>query len=126
MNSLYNAIRKKTSGFTLVEIMIVILIIGILLAIAIPNFLTARNSSRARSCVANLEQIDAAKQQYIMDSKAATTYPFTSGLTELTNYLHNTPSCPAGGTYVVGAGNVSPTCNYGTTDGSQFAHQLPQ
>ena len=64
---------KKATGFTLVEIMIVVLIIGILLAIAIPNFVAARESSRAKACVGNLKQIDSATQQWCMDQKKSNT-----------------------------------------------------
>ncbi|MEO0249499.1 MAG: prepilin-type N-terminal cleavage/methylation domain-containing protein, partial [candidate division WOR-3 bacterium] len=66
-------IKRSQKGFTLVEIMIVVLIIGILLAIAVPNFIRARESSRAKSCVANLKQIESAKEQWAMDTKAAPT-----------------------------------------------------
>jgi type II secretory pathway pseudopilin PulG len=49
--------------------MIVVLIIGILLAIAVPNFVRAREQSRAKSCSANLKQIESAVQQYAMDNR---------------------------------------------------------
>ena len=54
--------RTRKRGFTLVEIMIVVLIIGILLAIAIPNFINARQTSRVQTIVANLREVDAAKE----------------------------------------------------------------
>ena len=63
--------RNKKKGFTLVEIMIVVLIIGILLAIAVPNFITARQNSRAQTIIANLEQIEAAKEQCAMNEGLA-------------------------------------------------------
>ncbi|MBX3097772.1 MAG: type II secretion system protein [Fimbriimonadaceae bacterium] len=59
--------RKKKNAFTLVEIMIVVLIIGILLAIAVPNFMTARQNSRANTIIANLEKIEDAKEQCAMN-----------------------------------------------------------
>jgi prepilin-type N-terminal cleavage/methylation domain-containing protein len=58
--------RRRERGFTLVEIMIVVLIIGILLAIAVPNFINARERSRANACRSNLRQIQAAKEQWAM------------------------------------------------------------
>ena len=56
-------------AFTLIEIMIVVLIIGILLGIAVPNFVRARETARAKSCVANLKAITGAWYQYSMDNK---------------------------------------------------------
>src|SRR3954454_7371146 len=90
--------RLGRKGFTLVEIMIVVLIIGILLAIAVPNFIKARESSRAKSCVANLKQIEAAKEQWCMDNKLGTSAsPGGSDLYGSGNYIRTTPSCPSGG-----------------------------
>ena len=65
----------KRSGFTLVEIMIVVAIIGLLAAIAIPSFVKARNQSQQNACINNLRIIDAGKEQWAM----ARVYSFVMG-----------------------------------------------
>jgi prepilin-type N-terminal cleavage/methylation domain-containing protein len=104
----------KKRGFTLVEIMIVIMIIGVLSVIAVPNFLTARTNSQKNSCIANLHTIEAAKEQWAMDNKKGPSdVPTSAELvgTATDGYIKYYPSCPGGGTYVINNMITRPTCN---------------
>jgi prepilin-type N-terminal cleavage/methylation domain-containing protein len=87
---------SRKSGFTLVEIMIVVAIIGLLAAIAIPNFVRARTQSQKNACINNLRQIDGAVQQWALENKAAATA--NPGFTDISSYLKNSVVCPSGGT----------------------------
>jgi prepilin-type N-terminal cleavage/methylation domain-containing protein len=109
-----NIAKSVKRAFTLVEIMIVVLIIGILLAVAVPNFMTARETSRSKSCSANLHQVESAKEQYAMDNRLADGTAVT-GLSSLSDYIKKTPQCPSGGTYTVGAIGTDPSCSVGGT-----------
>ena len=104
--------KRTKKGFTLVEIMIVVAIIALLAAIAIPSFMKARTSSQASACINNLRQIMYAKEQYAF----ANSNQITSSLSDLvgTNaYIKSTPVCPAGGTYTVNGMTVNPICSVG-------------
>ena len=122
--SVFSRIKKRRSGFTLIEIMIVVLIIAILLAIAIPNFLRARETSRAKSCSANLRQIETAKEQWAMDNKkgAGDTPDLAADL--VGTYIKSTPTCPSGGAYTVGDMSTRPTCDIGGVAGEYNYHGL--
>ncbi len=77
---------NRKGGFTLVEIMIVVAIIGLLAAIAIPNFIKARATSQANACINNLRQIDAAKQQWALETQQnSALLPHTD--TDIVSYL---------------------------------------
>ncbi len=112
--------NRKNKGFTLVEIMIVVLIIGILLAIAVPNFVKARQNSRVQTVVGNLKQIESAKEQWAMDTGAASTATPTSA--DLTpTYMKKWPVGPvgAGTDYVAGSMSALPAFKTKTADDFQ-------
>ena len=96
---------NKRTGFTLVEIMIVVLIIGILLAIAVPNFVKARQNSRLQTVIANLKQLESAKQQWAMDKgKITTDTPVEADL--VPTYMQKWPIGPVGAKTDYAAGTV--------------------
>ena len=103
---------RNRKGFTLVEIMIVVAIIGLLAAIAIPNFVNARTTARNKACQANLKQIEGAVQVWAIDNNKSGTSAVTWG-DIVPDYLKRTPECPAGGTYAITTVDADPTCSEG-------------
>ena len=103
---------SRRSAFTLVEIMIVVAIIGLLAAIAIPNFIKARELSQKNACIANLKQIDGAKNTWALEQKKVNTdTPGDSDLFGSSLYIREKPGCPANGNYSLNTVAEKPTCD---------------
>ena len=115
--------NNRKQGFTLVEIMIVVAIIGLLAAIAIPNFVKARQNAQMNTCIANLKQIDGAKEQWALEQKQSSGAGVAwTDIVGSDKYIKNTPKCPATtGTYTINNVGTAPQCSTTVT-----THVLPQ
>jgi prepilin-type N-terminal cleavage/methylation domain-containing protein len=135
-----NGIMKiKTSckaGFTLVEIMIVVAIIGLLAGMAVYNYYSARSQAQMNTCINNLRQINGAKQQWAMEQgKMINDTPVDSDIQPYLGHGANgsltsvvCPLNPTGGfdgSYTIGSMGIPPQCNVGGVGGTKYDANYP-
>lgn len=123
--------KMNNKGFTLVEIMIVVVIIGVLAVLAMPYYAKSRIQANAKACINNLRILEDAKCQFAIENKKANTSPYT--ISDLMPYLRNpeTAFCPTTGqTYSAGTSGVGPVSappvcpNYSALDPEFSSHIL--
>lgn len=109
-----HAVFRRDEGFTLVELMVVVLIIGILVAIAIPVFNAATKTARERTCHSNERTVEGAVEQYLA---ADPNYTVTGDDWDaimgklVPDYIKAEPTCPEGGTYTFDDTAKTVTCS---------------
>ncbi len=110
---------QTKTGFTMLEILIVIFIFALLIAIAVPNFIKARNEVIQVTCISNLRKLDDSVNRYAASTgKSSGDEVFLTDI--IPEFLKIKPQCPADGTYTLGPIGIDPrpTC-------SVEGHELP-
>ena len=103
--------RSRSAGFTLVEIMVVVAIIGLLMSVATVGISHAVKTAQKQTCAMNIEAIEGSKQMWMLENKKGDNDTATED--DLKPILKNGvfPTCPAGGTYTINNNATRATCS---------------
>ena len=102
----------QRGAFTLTEIMIVVAMIGLLTAIALPNYVEGRTNRQGNACIENLQRLTGAKFTWAVENKmVSSATPVDADLFGPMLYLRDKPECPAGGTYTLNRVRAKPVCS---------------
>jgi prepilin-type N-terminal cleavage/methylation domain-containing protein len=111
-------LSDRRRGFTLIEIMITVAIIGLILGIALPAFVKSRTQARRQVCIENISQIESAKQQWGLEAgKKEGDAPAEGDLVGANLYMKRMPECPGAGTYDLKSIGTVTTCTLATAEG---------
>ena len=115
-----NVTGASRNGFTLVEIMIVVAIMGLLVSLALPNFIKTRTQAQKNICLENLAQLESAKQIWgVENGKAEGDEATDDEMFGPYSYMKQRPYCPGGGVYDLTRIGENATC-------TEAGHVLPQ
>ena len=105
-------LRNRKAGYTLVEVLIVILVMSVLMAAALPLYLSSVAYSQEKTCRSNMQTIALAEAAF---RTADSAHAYTTNLPDLDGYLGSTPKCPSGGTFTAAVSTGSATAGNGQT-----------
>lgn len=109
----HKTLRLSRMKPTIFELLVMIALLGSLLGAAVPNYPKKSYDRTHSTCIANLKQIDSAKEQWAIDNKKAPGAAVRfKDLVGLDLYIKSEPVCPKGGYYVVGSIGTNPTCSH--------------
>jgi prepilin-type N-terminal cleavage/methylation domain-containing protein len=110
--SMKKIIRTNRAGFTLVEVMMVISILGMLVTVAVPQWMKGRENARRSTCLTNLKKIDEFKEQYAFAHNKLSGDICSFSDLQADDYFSEMPICQSGGTYNFKAIGEAPTCSF--------------
>jgi len=117
-------LKRFQNGFTIIEIMVVVVLVGLLLGMAVPNYLKSRKESRKQTCIANLWSLNEAVKQWVLENNIVVGASIAGNEDAIYDYLRRKrATCPDAGTYTFGIVGVEPQVECSREQ--DLLHKLP-